>query len=86
MTVMYLFGALFTKKKCRNNYNTYINSGTEETGEFRHTSHDGAPDLAKHFPIISVFLFLPNCIQNWLRLFMKCNRFAIYLYSKINTS
>jgi hypothetical protein len=90
LTVTHIFCVLLAKKAVRSrnvsyrisSSNTYINSGAEEIGELRHTTHDGAPYLTKPFTIIAILLFLPNCVQNWLRLFIKCNRLAIYSCSR----
>ena len=48
--------------------NTYVNSRADEIGQFLHPAHEAAPHLAQVASIISVFLFLPNCIHDWLRL------------------
>jgi len=55
------------KKLCSN---THVNGRTDEIGQFLHPAHKAAPHLAQVAFDISVFLLLPNCIDDWLRLYI----------------
>ena len=49
---------------------TYVNSRPDEIGQFLHPVHKTAPHLAQVATVISVFLFLPNWIHDWSRLWI----------------
>ena len=55
------------KKLCSN---TYVNGRADEMGQFRHPAHKAASHLAQVATFISVFLLLPNCVHDWLRLYI----------------
>ena len=49
--------------------NTYVNGRADEIGQFLHPAHKAASHLAQVASHISVFLLLPNCIDDWLGLY-----------------